>query len=109
MLQITDHAASHLQHLREEKGHDATVGVRLLRNSGRVGLTFVDKPEEGDKVVNRDELPIYVAPDIETTYANGVVDARTDGGRTWLVIHRRSKRAARTGANGTRRVARARA
>lgn len=90
MLRITKQAADHLAKLRTDKGLDGRVGVRFVRNGGRVGLTFTRTPEKGDRVVPRDGMAVYLAPDVADAFEQSIIDATTEDDRTRLVLRRQA-------------------
>jgi Fe-S cluster assembly iron-binding protein IscA len=94
MLQITPRAIDHLQHLRTRRGLADDVGVRFVRNGARVGLTFAPAPESDDRVDARAGMRVYLSPEVVEVFDRSIVDARTDAGRTWLVLRPQSDRKA---------------
>lgn len=92
-MHITEQAASHLQRIRTEKGHDDSKAARLVRNAGRVGLTFTAEPEHGDEVVGFEGIRVFIAPDVATTFEQSTIDAQTEDGKTFLVLRTEKKSA----------------
>ena len=95
MFQITQRAIGHLEQLRRQKGLDSGTGVRFVRSGGRVGLTFTRAPEEGDRVVPRSGLALYLAPSVVEAFDHSVIDATAAEDRMRLVV--RPQRSARSG------------
>jgi Fe-S cluster assembly iron-binding protein IscA len=90
MMQITERAATYLERLRSEKGLDGKSGVRFVRNGAKVALRFAPAPEKGDRVVRRDGLAVYLAPEVVEKFDRSIVDARTREARTWLVLRKQT-------------------
>lgn len=86
MLQITQRAIDHLEHLRSEKGLDGRAGVRFVRNGVRLGLTFTVAPEAGDRLVPRPGIAIYLAPAVAEAFDRSIIDAKAGEDRVRLVL-----------------------
>lgn len=84
MLQLTNDAVSHLARIRRERGQDGTA-VRLVRNNGRLGLTFAAAPEPDDRTIGAGEITVCVPPDVAETLANSTIDVKTEEGKSLLV------------------------
>jgi Fe-S cluster assembly iron-binding protein IscA len=60
MLQVTERAASALQEVLAINNAPPKRGVRLVRtDEGRLGMT-IDRPREGDQVVQRNDTPVLI-------------------------------------------------
>jgi Fe-S cluster assembly iron-binding protein IscA len=99
MLQITPQAEQHLIVLRVERGFGDKDGVRFLTNAGGVGLTFTAAPDPDDRVVEGTNLPIYVAPEAVAALEEATIDAKTEDGKTVLVIRRQRRPGAQDPSN----------
>jgi Fe-S cluster assembly iron-binding protein IscA len=84
MLQLTSDAVTHLARIRRERGQDGTA-VRLIRNNGRLGLTFAAAPEPGDRTIGAGEITVCVPPDVAETLADSTIDVKTEEGKSLLV------------------------
>lgn len=98
MLQITDRATTHLLRTRSELGLDDRAGVRFVRSSVGVGVTFAAAPEQGDQVLAGSALPIYVAEDVSAMMDRAVVDVVADDGAAQLVLRSQADAASRLNA-----------
>jgi hypothetical protein len=85
VLQLTPRAASHLVRVRRERGFDERSGARFVSNGPRVGLTFARRAKAGDRVIEGNDIPIYVAPEVADALATSVIDARVVEGKSVLV------------------------
>jgi Fe-S cluster assembly iron-binding protein IscA len=101
MLQITPQAEEHLIHLRVERGFNERDGVRFLTNAGGVGLTFTTSPDPDDRVVQGTNLPIYIAPNAVAALEEATIDAKTEEGKTVLVIRRQRRPGEQGPSNGS--------
>jgi Fe-S cluster assembly iron-binding protein IscA len=88
MLQLTSKAAHHLIKIRGERGVDDRAAVRFVSKEGRVGVTFSLNPMDGDRVVDGQEIKVFVAPEIATALDESIIDARDEEGRTALVMRK---------------------
>jgi Fe-S cluster assembly iron-binding protein IscA len=86
MLRLTSDATDHLVRVRQERGATKDAGARLVRGGGGVRLTFSQSPEQGDKVIDASDIKVFVAPEIADALDSSVIDAKTEDGRTYLVI-----------------------
>jgi Fe-S cluster assembly iron-binding protein IscA len=86
MLRLTSDATNHLVRVRQERGAGTDAGARLVRGGGGVRLTFTQTPEQGDKIVDASDIKVFVAPEIADALDTSVIDAKTEDGRTYLVI-----------------------
>jgi Fe-S cluster assembly iron-binding protein IscA len=86
MFTITARATTHLANLRRSKGLDEHVGVRFVKDAGRLGLVFATAPGKSDLIVADQPVPIYVSPELRDRFERSVVDATSDGDGTKLVI-----------------------
>jgi Fe-S cluster assembly iron-binding protein IscA len=85
VLQLTPKAASHLVRVRRERGFDDRSGARFVSNGTRVGLTFARAAKAGDRIIERSDIPIYVAPEVAEALSASVIDARVVEGKSVLV------------------------
>ncbi len=79
MITLTQDAASHLRSLLDEKGASPDQqGLRLLvENGGCAGMQYamrIDDPSEGDTVVERDGVRVFVDADSLTYLDRSEVD-----------------------------------
>jgi Fe-S cluster assembly iron-binding protein IscA len=95
MLQLTPKAATHLLRVRRERGLDRDSAARFVSNGARVGLTFARAPRPGDRIIERSDIPIYVAPEVADTLATSVIDARVAAGKSVLVLRTKGESASR--------------
>jgi hypothetical protein len=93
-MEITTEATQHLVRLRQRRGFGAGDGVRILRDSGRLGLTFAARPERDDHVVETPEIDIYLAPNVSEQMNGSVMDTREVDGKVSLVARPRTKASA---------------
>ena len=84
MLQLTSDAMSHLERIRRERGQDGSA-VRLVRNNGRLGLTFTAAPEPGDRTIGSGNLTVCLPPEVAETLSNSTIDVKTEDGKSLLV------------------------
>ncbi len=92
MLQLTSRAKDHLLRVRRERGVDESAGARLVPNEGRVRLTFVQTPKEGDRLTQSDPIRVFVAPEVAGTLDHATIDVRENAGKNVLVFRRRARR-----------------
>jgi Fe-S cluster assembly iron-binding protein IscA len=85
MLQLTPKAAQHLIQVRGERGV-----VRFVSKDGRVGIAFTLAPMDGDRVVDGQQIKVFVAPEVATALDESIIDARDEDGRTALVMRKRA-------------------
>jgi Fe-S cluster assembly iron-binding protein IscA len=104
MLRLTSDATDHLVRVRQERGAANDAGARLVRGGGGVRLTFSQSPEQGDKVIDASDIKVFVAPEIADALDSSVIDAKTEDGRTYLVI-RATNGKSRTGAKPASKAA----
>ncbi len=90
MLQLTPKATRHLIKVRRERGVDKKAGARFVRRNGRVGLTFTTERTKSDRVVEAEEIKVYIATEIADTLDQAIIDARAEEGKTMLVIRRQA-------------------
>lgn len=90
MLELTSKAALHLIKLRGERGIDDRAAVRFVSKEGRVGVTFSLNPMDGDRVVEGDEIKVFVAPEIAPALDESIIDARDEDGKTALVMRKQA-------------------
>jgi len=88
MLQLTPKATEHLIQVRSERGVDKKAGARFVSRNGRIGLTFAAKPAKSDRVVEAEEIQIYIASEIAETLDQSIIDARPEEGKMTLVLRR---------------------
>lgn len=90
MLHVTQDATNHILQLRKERklGDQAP---RFVASGNGLGLTFASKPKRGDTVVELEELPIYLAPDVANALDGSVIDAREEDGKRILVLKRNKR------------------
>jgi hypothetical protein len=91
-MEITAEATKHLVELRKRRGFGIGEGVRIMRDSGRLGLSFAARPERGDAVIETPEIEIYLAPDVSEQMTGSVMDTREVDGRVSLVARPRAGR-----------------
>ena len=89
MLTLTTKATRHLIEVRRKRGFDAHAGARFVAKGARVGLTFVRAPGKEDRVVESEQIKVYVAPDIADALDRAIIDAREVDGNTALVMRKR--------------------
>ena len=87
MVKITQLATEHLLRLRDERGKDGQ-SPRFVASRSRLRLTFAQRPEPADQVVEQDGLAVYVAADVAPSLERKVIDARVEGGKSHLVLRR---------------------
>lgn len=90
MLQVTPKATHHLIQVRRERGADPRAGARFVSRGARVGLTFALAPATGDRVVDANEIKVYVASEIADALDQAIIDARDEDGQTALFMRRRA-------------------
>jgi Fe-S cluster assembly iron-binding protein IscA len=90
MLQLTPKATRHLIQVRRERGVDKKADARFVRRNGRVGLTFTTERTKTDRVVEAEEIQVYIATEIADTLDQAIIDARAEEGKTMLVIRRQA-------------------
>jgi Fe-S cluster assembly iron-binding protein IscA len=93
MLALTGRAAASLAEVRSQKGLPDHFGVRIFTSPRRgeratFQVGFVEGPEEGDEVGEKDGTRFFVAPEIAGSLAGHVLDAQEPGERR-LVLRRR--------------------
>lgn len=101
MLQLTSKAAQHLIKVRGERGVDDRAAVRFVSKEGRVGVTFSQTPQEGDRVVDGQEIRVFVAPEIATALDASIIDARDEEGQTSLVMRKQAEPTATAASRST--------
>ena len=89
MPQITKDATRHLKRLHAEKGLDGEASVRILRHSGRLGMSFSQTPHDDDTRVDQDGVHVYIARELADPLDRSVIDVETAGERPRLVVRRR--------------------
>jgi Fe-S cluster assembly iron-binding protein IscA len=90
MLRLTSQATDHLMRLRAQHGADANALPRFVRRSGRLALTFVRGPEQGDLIVDGGRLSTLVAPSAADLLEDRTIDVKATDGKAVLVAkHRR--------------------
>jgi Fe-S cluster assembly iron-binding protein IscA len=89
MVQVTKEAAQHLVRVRGERGFGRNDGARFLKRGAGVGLTFSKKPEPGDRVIETNGVPVFVAADVAQKLDRGVIDVGDKDGKTALYFKRR--------------------
>src|SRR5919198_3301036 len=73
MFQVTERAATALQEVLAINNAPPKQGVRLVpTDEGRLGMT-IDRPREGDQVVQRDDTPVLIADRQVAAALTGVV------------------------------------
>jgi Fe-S cluster assembly iron-binding protein IscA len=92
MVQVTKEAAKHLVRVRGERGFDRSDGARFLKRGVGVGLTFSKKPQPGDRVIEANGVPVFVAADVARKLDRGVIDVGSKDGKTALYFKRRVPR-----------------
>jgi Fe-S cluster assembly iron-binding protein IscA len=90
MLRFTEQAIEHLLRLRAERGLAEAYGARLGRGSQDrgVSLTFVEQPQDGDRVLRDAALPVYVGRDVVRALHGATIDVATQEGRPRLRVAR---------------------
>ncbi len=98
MLRLTTQAIDHLQRVRGQRGIDAKELPRFIRRSGRLALTFVRAPEEGDRLVDGGRMSTLVAPSAADLLDGKTIDVKATEGKSLLVVkHRREAAASKRG------------
>jgi Fe-S cluster assembly iron-binding protein IscA len=73
MFQVTERAAIALQEVLAINNAPPKRGVRLVpTDEGRLGMT-IDRPREGDRVVQRDDTPVLIVDRQMAAALTGVV------------------------------------
>lgn len=94
MLQVTPTAAAILKQARDRNGMGSNTGVRLkpaeqpgrTDNEKLVGLDFTEKPEDGDQMIEQEDLKVYVASDLVEPLSERTLDAETTDQGTQLLF-----------------------
>ncbi len=97
MLRLTTQAIDHLQRVRGQRGIDAKELPRFIRRSGRLALTFVRAPEEGDRLVDGGKMSTLVAPSAADLLDGKTIDVKAAEGKSMLVVKHRREAAAKRG------------
>jgi len=90
MLQLTSKAVGHLTMLRRDRGVDERAGVRFVSKDGRVGVTFSLVPMDGDRVVDGQQIEVFVAAEIAAALDESVIDARDENGQVSLIMRKQA-------------------
>ena len=90
MARITKDATRHLKRLHAEKGLDGEASVRILRRSGRLGMTFSEAPQDGDTRLDQDGVHVYIARELADPLDGSVIDVEMGGERPRLVVRHRA-------------------
>lgn len=94
MLTMTPNAETILADRRAEKGAPDSYGVRFFtkqaEDSGqtRLAFNFVPSPRPDDTVIDEGDLKAFVAPEVEETIGDIVVDVEQKSGGPGLVVKR---------------------
>ena len=94
MLTVTPNAQTTLTARRAEKGKPETYGVRFYTKQTedegmiRLAFNFVPAPKPDDTVIKDGDLQAFVAPEVDETIGNVVVDVRDESGAPSLVVKR---------------------
>ena len=94
MFKVTSSAASTLSSVRAASGVPETYGARFALadadapSGGRLAVSFVDKPVQGDTVIEQDGFSVFVAPEVAQALPDGTLDAKPVDGETKLVLER---------------------
>lgn len=92
MLQLTAPAAALLRDTRDEQDVPEGYSVRISARPDeegelRIDLSYAEEPEEGDEIVEQDDLSLYVAKEVVEPLAGHVLGvAETPDGDRQLVI-----------------------
>lgn len=90
MLQLTPDATTHLRRVRRQRGLDDKSAARFVPRGSGVGLTFASTPEPGDRVIEREDISVFVAPALADALETSVIDAQVEDGKSVLVLRRRT-------------------
>lgn len=90
MLGISDEAAKEFKRLIAESNADGS-GIRVFASGGgccgpSYGLDISAKGNEGDSVVEKDGLKIYIDPAVSDGLSNATIDYIKDGPRKGFTI-----------------------
>ena len=94
MLTVTPNAQTTLTARRAEKGAPETYGVRFYTKQtedggmSRLAFNFVPAPKPDDTVIKDGNLQAFVAPEVEESIGDVVVDVRDESGTPSLVVKR---------------------
>lgn len=92
MLQLTPPAAALLRDTRDQQDVPGDYSIRISAQPDeegelRIDLSYAEEPEEGDEIVEQEDLKLYVAQEVVEPLAGHVlgVGETPDGGRQLVI------------------------